>query len=164
MRNVQQWLDAYSESHRHPRNKLLHWIGIPLIAFSLLGLLSMVSTSSKYMNLATLLVVGSLIYYLFLSPRLAAGMTVVFGVMLWAATTLNASMSTGAFVMTMVGIFAFGWVLQFIGHGIEGKKPSFFEDLQFLLIGPLWLLADAYRRAGWGFESDLSLTMERRNR
>ena len=62
MRNVQQWLDAYSESHRHPRNKLLHWIGIPLIAFSLFGLLSLVSASGEYMNLATLLVVGSLLY------------------------------------------------------------------------------------------------------
>ena len=151
MRNVQQWLDAYSESHRHPRNKLLHWIGIPLIAFSLFGLLSLVSASGEYMNLATLLVVGSLLYYLFLSPRLAVSMAIVFGVMLWAAITLNGAMSSGAFAISMVAVFATGWVLQFIGHGIEGKKPPFFEDLQFLMIGPLWLLADAYRRAGLSF-------------
>ena len=48
----------------------------------------------------------------------------------------------------LVALFVVGWIIQFVGHKIEGQKPSFFEDLQFLLIGPLWLLSDVYRRLG----------------
>ena len=87
---------------------------------------------------------AALIYYLVLSPALALGVLVVF-VALLAITSMLSQLSWPLWLTSIV-IFAIAWIGQFIGHAVEGKRPSFFKDLQFLLIGPLWLLAAAYRR------------------
>jgi uncharacterized membrane protein YGL010W len=143
MKDLHAWLDDYSQSHMNPRNKTLHWCGIPIIVFSVIGLMSVVSLGP--LNLALIGLAAAVAYYALLSWRLALGMTAVFAVLYLAALAAGGALG-GAMVPTMVGVFVFGWVLQFIGHEIEGAKPSFFKDLQFLLIGPLWLLADVYRR------------------
>lgn len=153
MRNVQSWLDEYGESHRNPVNKRIHWVCVPLIMLSALGMLWSVprpevfAELSPYLNWATLLILGSLIYYLMLSARLAAGMLVV-SVVMCLVLGLLMRLPWPLF-WTSLAIFAGAWVGQFIGHKIEGRKPSFFRDLQFLLIGPVWLLADAYKRLGF---------------
>ena len=151
MRDIQTWLAAYGESHKHPMNKLLHWFGIPLIMLSLVGLLWAIpmhgSGVLRYLNTATVIAILIVLYYFRLSARMAIGMVVVFVVMLTLVAVFEGVLGAW-FVWTMAALFVVGWVFQFIGHLIEGKKPSFFEDLQFLLIGPLWLLADLYRRAG----------------
>jgi uncharacterized membrane protein YGL010W len=153
MRTMQQWLDEYGESHRHPHNKTIHWICVPAILFSLLGLLWLVpvpyfaATIGFWFNWATLLMALAIAYYLILSPALALGMAVIALVMFAAVRWLEVTV-TFPLWMLFVGIFVIAWIGQFIGHEIEGKKPSFFKDLQFLLIGPAWLLADLYRQLG----------------
>jgi len=98
-------------------------------------------------NAATLLILGMLAYDARLSWQLAFGMLFIFGAMYAGALALALEQATGAHLAwTAVAIFVAAWVGQFIGHHVEGARPSFFKDLQFLLIGPLWLLADVYRR------------------
>ncbi len=153
MRTMQQWLDEYGESHRHPVNKRLHWICVPAILFSVLGLLWLIpvpagaATLGTWVNWATLAVALAVIYYLVLSPALAFGMAAIVLLMLFVIAWLETAASFPAWLL-FTGIFVIAWIGQFIGHQVEGRKPSFFKDLQFLLIGPAWLLADVYRQLG----------------
>ncbi|HWP94586.1 MAG TPA: Mpo1-like protein [Gammaproteobacteria bacterium] len=152
MRSLQSWLDEYGESHRHPVNKRIHWVCVPLIMLSVLGLLwelprpAPLVAFGPFVNWATLLVALACAYYFLLSRPLALGMlavSVVLCTMLLALQQLPWPLW-----QTSLAIFAGAWLGQFIGHAIEGRKPSFFKDIQFLLIGPAWLLAHLYRR--WG--------------
>ena len=165
MRSADEWFDAYGESHRNPTNKLIHWICIPLILVSLVGLLWEVKLPLplegealsiplvEWANAGMLLLSGALGYYAIISRSLAFGMTIVsilsvaavFGIKAGSAL-VGLSLTQGALV-----IFVLAWIGQFIGHKIEGKKPSFLEDVQFLLIGPLWLLGFIYRRLNIGY-------------
>lgn len=145
MKSLNQWLDEYSASHRNPRNKLTHWIGIPLIVFAVWCALKAVPLGSGWLNATTLSIAVFVGYYLLLSWRLALGMALVSAVLYAGVLSLEQKLGPNL-VWAGAAIFVIGWVLQFIGHHIEGAKPSFFKDLQFLLIGPLWLLADVYRR------------------
>jgi uncharacterized membrane protein YGL010W len=148
MKTADQWFMQYGQSHQNPVNKQIHWVCIPLIVTSLLGLLMAIplQLGSPWVNPATILLGLALVYYATISVRLAAGMLVVGSAMLAAAAALQAL--PVPLWASSLGVFVLAWVGQFIGHEIEGKKPSFFEDLQFLLIGPLWLLGFVYRRVG----------------
>ncbi len=137
MKAIDQWFDEYGESHRNPVNKLTHWICVPLITFSVLGMLWAI-----HPWVAMLVVGASLLFYAMLSWQIAAAMLGVSLVML-----LILSMMTYVF-WPSVAIFVLAWIGQFIGHHIEGKKPSFFKDVQFLLIGPAWLLGFIFRLFG----------------
>ncbi len=153
MKRLDTWLDQYGESHQNPTNKTIHWICIPLIMVSLLGMACAlpIPGTTRWLHLGTIGSALAIAYYFVLSPRLALGMIGIAGAML----ALVAEMATWSIPLwaLSVGVFVAAWVGQFVGHKIEGKKPSFFEDLQFLLIGPLWLLADLYRRMGLDFGS-----------
>ncbi len=152
MRSVDQWLDEYSDSHRNATNKRLHYLCVPLIKLSVMGLLlslpvpAALGGGTAWLNWCSLAMLAGLIYYAALSMRLAAGMLLVvlagFG-LLAALTRLAAPLW-----LSCVAIFVLAWVGQFIGHAIEGRRPSFFKDLQFLMIGPLWILAALFRRLG----------------
>jgi uncharacterized membrane protein YGL010W len=149
MRSVASWLDEYGESHHDPTNKLLHFICVPAIVLAVLGLLASIPTPAglnPWLNVATLVALLVLIYYALLSLPLAAGMLLVFA-LLGAAVHGLAALSWPLW-LTSLAIFVIAWAGQFWGHAIEGRRPSFFKDLQFLLIGPLWLLAALYRRLG----------------
>ena len=137
MKAIDQWFDEYGESHRNPINKLTHWICVPLITFSVLGMLWAI-----HPWVAMLVVGASLLFYAMLSWQIAAAMLVVSLGML-----LILSLMTYVF-WPSVAIFVLAWIGQFIGHHIEGKKPSFFKDVQFLLIGPAWLLGFIFRLFG----------------
>jgi uncharacterized membrane protein YGL010W len=153
MRTLNQWLAEYGESHRNPQNKALHWVCVPVIVWSIIGLLwslpipPALRVLDPSVNWAVIWVVIALAYYAVLSIRLALGAAVTFIAMLWSIDSLE---HAGGWPLwgVCVGLFALAWAGQFIGHAIEGKRPSFFKDVQFLMIGPLWLLADAYRRMG----------------
>jgi uncharacterized membrane protein YGL010W len=155
MRAVQSWLDEYSESHRNPVNKKLHWFCIPLILLSLIGLLwsipvpHAVAAVSPFLNWSVLFVIMALLYYYALAWRLALGMTLV--VLVAFVIVYGASRLPPALWLVSLSVFIIAWVGQFIGHKIEGRKPSFFKDIQFLLIGPLWLLAFLYRRVNFRY-------------
>ena len=152
MKTIDQWLDEYNESHQNRVNKILHWICVPLIMLSLLGLLWSISiplgihSLTICLNWAIVLVIFSLIFYFLISPPLTFGMLMVSIAMLWALQILS-GLSTPLWLVSVV-IFVVSWMGQFIGHQYEGKSPSFFKDVQFLLIGPLWLLSFIYRKLG----------------
>ena len=149
-------LAEYGESHQNPTNKLVHWVCVPLIMFSLLGLLwsvpvpAAIRDVSPWLNWGTLVMALALLYYVRLSGRLALGMVLV-----WVAMAAGLRVVAGTAALPLwticLLIFALAWVGQFWGHKVEGKKPSFLKDLQFLLIGPLWLLHFVYRSLGWDY-------------
>jgi uncharacterized membrane protein YGL010W len=136
-RTIDTLLAKYSESHMNPTNEAIHCVCVPLIVFSLLGLIWAI-----HPLLATALVVASMVYYFQLSRNFALGMLLMSAVML----TVLAALPPGAVLPLSIVIFVLAWIGQFIGHKIEGKKPSFFDDLRFLLIGPLFVLGVLYRR------------------
>ncbi|MCP1571816.1 putative membrane protein YGL010W [Herbaspirillum rubrisubalbicans] len=136
-RPIDALLARYAEHHRHPMNELIHCVCVPAIVFSLLGLCWMISPA-----VSLLVAAAALAYYLRLSPPFAVGMLAMSALML----VLLARLPLGAVLPVSAVVFVLAWIGQFIGHRIEGKKPSFFEDLRFLLVGPLFVLAFLYRR------------------
>jgi uncharacterized membrane protein YGL010W len=150
MRSVSDWLGEYGASHQNPTNELLHWICVPSIVLAVFGLLwsapvpALLAHASAWLNWASLAAAAALVYYLALSPALAAGVLIAFVVLL-SLTQALAHLPWPLWLTSAV-IFVAAWIGQFVGHAVEGRRPSFFKDLQFLLIGPLWLLAAAYRR------------------
>lgn len=152
MQSIEIWLEEYGESHQHPTNKLIHWICVPAIVFSVIGLLWSLPVPGAFkeispaLNWALLFAMAAVVYYFILSLPLGLGATLVLAALL----RLTAALEGGAVPLWAISlaVFVAAWIGQFIGHRIEGRRPSFFKDLQFLMIGPLWLLAAAYRRAG----------------
>ncbi len=136
-RRIDALLARYAQSHRHPMNEIIHCICVPAIVFALLGLCWTLSPA-----VALVVAAASLAYYLRLSPSFAVGMLAMAALML----VLLARLPAGAVLPVSATLFVLAWIGQFIGHRIEGQKPSFFEDLRFLLIGPLFVLAFLYRR------------------
>ncbi|MGH8444787.1 MAG: DUF962 domain-containing protein [Solimonas sp.] len=145
MRTLEQWLSEYSVSHKNPVNKAVHWVCVPAIAFSIALALKALPVGSGGINAATVVGVLVLLYYFRLSWQLAVGMTAVFALSYWAVLAVEAA-AGAQMVWVAVAIFVVAWIGQFIGHHVEKARPSFFKDLQFLLIGPLWLLDAVYRR------------------
>jgi uncharacterized membrane protein YGL010W len=136
MQTIDQWFGRYGESHQNATNKLIHWICVPLITWSVLALLW------AWTPVAALsVVVVALGFYGYLSMPIALGML---GVVAGMAYPL-ARMERPTLVIVGAAVFVLAWIGQFIGHRIEGRKPSFFDDLKFLLIGPAWLLGFIYR-------------------
>ena len=152
MRTIEQWLTEYGSSHRNPTNKLLHWICVPVIVVTVFGfLLSLPSPEwfaavSPRLNWATLTAVLALMYYTALSPTLALGVVPLLFAMFYLLE--RASHWSWPLWATCLTGFVIAWIGQFIGHAVEGQRPSFFKDVQFLLLGPLWLLAFVYRGLG----------------
>ncbi|MDB5839597.1 MAG: hypothetical protein JWQ23_1549 [Herminiimonas sp.] len=136
-RAIDRLIAVYAESHQHPANEFIHCICVPAIAFSLLGLLW-----AMHPLTALALTLASLVYYFILSTSFAIGMVLMSGAML----AVLFIMPPARILPASIAIFVIAWIGQFIGHKIEGKKPSFFDDLRFLLIGPLFVLGILYRR------------------
>lgn len=136
-RTIDILLAQYADSHRNHTNEIIHFVCIPLIVFSLLGILWALHPVA-----AIAVTLGSLHYYTKLSRGFALGM----GVMSAAMLGLLAAMPDMTVLPLSIAVFVVAWIGQFVGHKIEGKKPSFFDDLRFLLIGPLFVLSFLYRR------------------
>lgn len=151
-RRIDQLLSEYGESHQNATNKLIHWICVPTIMFSLLGLFYTIPFFMErtiYANWAAVLVILTLVYYATLSLPIFFGFILVGGAMVVGNHYLYEAVSPYFnFVFVSIGIFIIAWIGQFIGHNIEGKKPSFLKDLQFLLVGPAWLLHFIYKNIG----------------
>lgn len=137
-RRIDQLLAHYGESHQNPRNEVIHFIAIPLIVVSLLGLVTALHPWAAYAVVAL-----SLVYYARLSIVFFVAMA------LFSVVALIAVQAMGTMVLPVsIGIFVVSWIAQFVGHKIEGKKPSFFEDLQYLLVGPLFVLGKLFGKLG----------------
>ena len=155
-KTIHWFLDKYGESHQNATNKLIHWVCVPAIMFSLFGLLYSIpffTERSLFFNWAAVLLLAALGYYLRLSLPMFLGFIVVGGAMLWGNNAIfeMTGRDAGQMALISLGIFVVAWIGQFIGHKIEGKKPSFLEDVQFLLIGPAWLLHFIYKKVGIGY-------------
>ena len=129
-RRVDQLLAHYGESHHHPTNEAIHLVAVPAIMFSLLGLMSALHPALPWVFVA-----ASLVYYLRLSLGFTVAMALLSGLGLAGVHALGERA-----LPVSAGVFVVAWVFQFIGHKLEGRKPSFFEDLQYLWVGPLFVL------------------------
>jgi uncharacterized membrane protein YGL010W len=156
MRRIDQLLLEYGESHQNETNKSIHWICVPLIFFSIVGLIasipsqavqSVLGEGNVYANWATVVLVLVTIYYVTLSIPLSIGM-MLFGVLCLVLANLIIRLNIAPLWAVCIGIFVLAWIGQFYGHKVEGKKPSFFKDVQFLLIGPAWLMHFVYKKLG----------------
>ena len=158
MKSIEQWIEEYGESHQNSTNKAIHWICVPLIMLSLLALISIIpfpihditlfsiNSEKVLLNWTIIFLLFAVIFYLRLSISITIGMLLI-------AIGMIASINWIEFFDPTIwrlslSIFVVSWIGQFIGHKIEGEKPSFFEDLQFLLIGPAWLLSFIYKKTG----------------
>ena len=147
-KSINTWLDEYAESHQNKINKSIHWICVPLITFTLLGLLSLISYDFKTYNidLASILIAIAIIFYIRLSKNLAIGMLFFSTMCIFILSKLKTMMPDSSLINLYTIVFIVSWIGQFVGHKIEGKKPSFIKDIQFLLIGPVWLLSFIYKK------------------
>lgn len=136
-RPVDTLLNKYAESHQNHINEWIHFICVPVIMWTVLGLIWAV-----HPILAVVSGVLALAYYIYLSIPFAIGMGLMASLMLGILYLLPPAIV----LPSALSVFVIAWIFQFIGHKIEGKKPSFFEDVRFLLIGPLFVLGFLYRR------------------
>ena len=145
MRTLQEWFEIYGQSHRNSTNKIIHKICVPAITFSTLsGLLVIPHPFTEHiggwLNWATIALALTLVFYFRLGIRTGLVMTVFLSVLFSITLTLRNNLGESNLAVLSIVVFVIAWIGQFIGHKIEGKKPSFFQDLQFLLIGPAWIL------------------------
>ena len=152
MRRLETLLDKYGESHLNLTNKFIHWFCVPAIMFSLFGLLYSIPffmEKTMWLNWAAMALLAALVFYWQLSIPMFIGFVFVGGAMVFGNHSLAEQIGDGLpMVKLSLGIFVAAWIVQFIGHKIEGKKPSFLDDLKFLMIGPAWLLHFIYRKLG----------------
>jgi len=132
---------------------------VPAIFFSIVGLVFSIPTGplpeylsllGSFANWATIALFLVLVYYITLSAPLALGMFLFSAICLALANFLSI-IFPGKLWLISLGIFVISWIIQFYGHKIEGKKPSFLKDVQFLLIGPAWLMHFIYKRLGLAY-------------
>jgi len=154
MRKIDSLLSQYAESHQTKFNKAVHYFCVPAIFFSLIGLISMIPTGgflsnsvpsylSPFMHFGTLFILIGSLYYLRLSLPLFFGM-LIFSILVLVGIYQIQIANIAPFWTIMVGIFVIAWIIQLVGHKHEGKKPSFIEDLQFLMVGPAWTISHIF--------------------
>ena len=151
MRDIATLLDEYGASHVNRKNKIIHWICVPLIVWAVVALLwslpfpTALQAGLILINWATVALVAAQVYYLRLSFKLGLGL-LLYNLLMILIVLLVASWSPWPLWQVALVVFIVAWIGQFIGHIYEGKRPSFFKDLQFLLIGPAWLMSFVYHK------------------
>jgi uncharacterized membrane protein YGL010W len=146
-RPVERFFAAYSDDHRNATNQWLHVLCVPAIVWSLLAMLYVVPVPGLPIGtLAAVSTLVSVIFWLWLSLPLGLGMVAIMWASFAFTGSLQESLGSQGLLYWGVGVFVLAWIGQFIGHHIEGKRPSFFTDLVYLMIGPVWVLSKAYRR------------------
>ncbi len=157
MKTIQNWLDEYAVSHQNPTNKKVHFLCVPVIFFTIVGLLYSIPTPTFLhlglfdVNVATIALVLVTIYYIRLSFTLAVGMLLFSLACLIISENIVIHSSKGNLAFVCLVLFVLAWIFQFWGHKVEGKKPSFIKDLQFLMIGPAWIMSFVYKKLGIGY-------------
>lgn len=164
MKTLTDHLVQYAEYHRDRRNIATHFIGIPMILLAVTILLSrpalfVLPGFEVAVTPAWLAALASLAFYLRLDLRFGIAMAVVLAVCIWLSQWL-AAFSTGVWLSWGIGLFVVGWIIQFIGHAWEGRKPAFVDDLVGLLIGPLFVVAEC--AFALGMRTEILHEIERR--
>ena len=153
-RPIDQWFAHYSGDHQNATNQRIHVVAVPLILWSVIGLLWCIPVIGDYFRpglWAALAMFAAWMYYYKLSRPLGFGMLAIFIAMAWLTRWLEALLGLQNLLYLAIAVFVLAWIAQFIGHKIEGKKPSFLTDLTYLLIGPVWVLSKFYRKMGWKY-------------
>ena len=153
MSQIDTYLQQYGESHQNATNKMIHWVCVPAIMFSLFGILYSIPfpvERSLLTNWAAVFMLLTLMYYLKLSFTMFLGFIIIGGLMMLGIDVIYkyVDFDPKSLAYISLSIFVVAWIAQFIGHKIEGKKPSFLDDVKFLLVGPLWLLHFIYNKMG----------------
>jgi uncharacterized membrane protein YGL010W len=153
MKKLEQWFDEYAVSHQNPKNKMIHYICVPSIYFSIIGLLMSIPSLfiANILNLNTPIIenwaVVVLLFVLFFYIRLSVTMAIKIGIFSVICLVLNYYIGQLLPLwMFSIGVFSIAWIGQFYGHNLEGKKPSFLKDLQFLMIGPAWVVENLFSK------------------
>ncbi len=155
-KSADQWFAEYGESHQDGTNETIHWICVPIIFFSVLGLLrtapvpEFISNILPWFKWLHPLLLAVLAFYFRLSVTLAFGL-LGFIAICCIGLEMQAIYCPFPIWKSSLLLFTLAWIGQFIGHKIEGKKPSFFKDVVFLLIGPAWLMHFIYKKLGIGY-------------
>jgi uncharacterized membrane protein YGL010W len=154
MRKVDLLFAEYSKSHRNAVNKMIHWICVPLIFWTILGFVSLVPAPHLCISYFGCISIGSIIvivlitlFYMRLSFRISLIMILMMVLAEHFIYLTNISVGKQSWIIYLM-VFIITWIFQLIGHKIEGKKPTFLKDLQFLLIGPIWLLGFILKKTG----------------
>lgn len=153
-RPIDRWFASYSSDHRNRTNQRIHVIAVPLILWSVIALLWCIPSPGTWFRAgfwAGLAMFGAWLFYYRASRRLAFGMLAMFVLMGWLTRGLHDALGTANLAWLALGVFVLAWIGQFVGHKIEGRKPSFLTDLTYLLIGPAWVLVKLYRKLGWSY-------------
>lgn len=153
MKTLDQWFEEYAVSHQNPKNKAIHYICVPAIFFSIVGLLMSIPSTflSNLLHLnqpiienwAVVVLIFMLLFYLRLSFAMAIKIAIFSFICLILNFYIGQFLPLWAF---SIGVFVIAWIGQFYGHNIEGKKPSFLKDIQFLLIGPAWVVHNLFSK------------------
>jgi uncharacterized membrane protein YGL010W len=150
-RSMRDWLDSYSRDHQHPANQLLHWICVPLIVWSAIAMLWTIPVPQAWFrpgSWAVLAIVLAFAWYWKHARRLAIALLIVLLIFALPCNGALQQWGPGSLLRLGIGVFVVAWIGQFIGHLIEGRRPSFLTDLAYLLIGPAWLMDKLLRRLG----------------
>lgn len=150
-RSMREWLDSYSQDHQHPINRLLHWICVPLIVWSALALLWTVPVPASLLRpgaYAVFAIVLAFAWYWKRSRRLGAALLIALAILALICALVFEPLGPAHMRWLALGVFAVAWIGQFIGHLFEGRRPSFFTDLAYLLVGPAWLMDKLLNRIG----------------
>jgi uncharacterized membrane protein YGL010W len=161
MKTLEQQLSQYAAYHRDRRNIATHFVGIPMIVFGVAALLArpvLAMGGGVALSPALVVTAGAIIFYLVLDLRFGIAMTAFMGAAWWTGVHV-AARSTSQWLAVSLGLFVAGWVIQFIGHAFEGKKPAFVDDLVGLLVGPLFIVAEA--AFALGLRSELGEAIEK---
>ena len=153
VRPVDRFFAAYSDDHRHPTNQWLHVLCVPAIVWSLLALVYCIPLSAGLPtgSLAAVMAIASVAFWLWLSVPIGLGAAAMMALSWGSVAALHAAFGTTVLAVIGASVFVVAWVGQFIGHHIEGRRPSFFTDLVYLMIGPVWVLAKGYRKLSVGY-------------
>lgn len=154
MRKIDHLFSEYAESHQNSTNKTIHWICVPLIFWSILGFISLIPSPHIFIEYFGMISIVSLVaiflvtfFYFRLSWRIALIMVFIMFLMEHLVYFINIEFQHKSWIF-FLSVFVLSWIGQFYGHKIEGKKPSFLKDLQFLLVEPIWLLHFILKKFG----------------
>ncbi len=153
-RPIDRYFASYSGDHRNQINQRIHVIAVPAILWSVVAMLWCIPVFGTWFTSgiwAALAMFAAWMFYNRLSRRLGLGMLAGFFVCGCLCRLLEAQIGLTGLFWTAVTVFVVAWIAQFLGHHVEGRRPSFLTDLTYLLIGPGWVLAKLYRNLGWRY-------------
>jgi uncharacterized membrane protein YGL010W len=153
-RPIDRWFAHYAADHQHVANQRIHVVAVPAIVASVAALLWCIPVPGTWFQpglWGALAMFAAWMFYNRASRRLGYGMLALFVALAWGLRGLHDAWGSGTLASVAAVVFVGAWVAQFVGHRIEGRRPSFLTDLTYLLIGPAWVLSKLYRALGWSY-------------